>query len=568
VDAGQDERGREVRARLLRATRLALALLAVAPVVAPSARAAAPTTGRLIVKVRPGAGQHPQVSASALARAARARLAGFSVRRLRLVTLRPRPGTRLRALAERLRADPRVARVEVEHRARPRLQPNDPALTAPEPAAGTAPGTAVEWWAARSGFPTAWDVTTGAGAVVAVIDTGAETSHPELADRVLSAQSFDPSRSPATIDTVGHGTHVASLACGAGNNGLGLAGAGLRCQMLVLKADFSDSSVAAAVVWAVDHGADAINMSFGTDPGTQPSQAVRDAVDYAYDHGVVMAAAAADSAIAEQGYPADLLQPTGTGPDLTQNKGLSVTAADAFDRRAAFAGLGSQISLAAYGAYDPGGPGPPGIFGAFTAATNELDTGAPGLPPRPPCGCRTTFAGDPRYAYVQGTSMATPMVAATGALVRHLNPDLGVAEIVRIIKETARRPAGTGWTPELGWGILDAGAALTRAASIDRRAPTSRASAPRRRTHKRTLTVRWTGADATPAGVRASGIARFELWRSTNGRPFRRLYSTTRRARRVTLRRGSRYAFYTVAIDHAGNREPAPQRPDARITRR
>ena len=93
-------------------------------------------------------------------------------------------------------------------------------------------------------------------------------------------------------------------------------------------------------------------MSFGTDPGPQPSQAVRDAVDYAFAHNVVMAAAAADSPIAEQGYPADLLQPSGTGPDLSADKGLSVTAADASDARASFAGHGSEISLAAYGSYD------------------------------------------------------------------------------------------------------------------------------------------------------------------------------------------------------------------------
>ena len=568
MDAGEDERGRQVRPRLLRAAGLAPPLLAATLAVAPSAHAAAPTTGRLVVEVRPGAGHHERVSASALARSAQARLAGFSVRQLRLVTLRPRPGTSLRSLAARLRGDPRVARVEVEHRASLRLQPNDPALTTHETATGTAPGTPVEWWAARSNFPAAWDVSTGAGAVVAVIDTGAETSHPELADRVLAARSFDSARTSATTDTVGHGTHVASLACGAGNNGIGLAGAGLRCQMLILKSDFSDSSVAAAIVWAVGHGADAITMSFGTDPGTQPSQAVRDAVDYAYDHGVVMAAAAADSAISEQGYPANLLQPTGTGASLTHNKGLSITAADALDRRAAFAGLGSQISLAAYGAYDPAGVGPPGIFGAFTAGPNELETGSPGVPPRPPCGCRTTFASDSRYAYVQGTSMATPMVAATGALMRHLNPDLGVAEIVRLIKETARRPAGSGWNAELGWGILDAGAALARAAATDRRAPASRVAKLAARTGKPKITVRWKGADTSPAGVRASGIARYELWRSTDGGRFRRLYSTTRTSRRVTLRRGARYAFYTVATDHAGNRERAPKHPDARVTRR
>jgi subtilisin family serine protease len=486
-----------------------------------------------------------------------------------LVTLRPGPGQSERALAARLRADGRVASVQVEHRARLRFDPNDPALTTPETAPGTAPDTPVEWWAARSGFPQAWSVTTGAGATVAVIDTGAETTHPELADRVAGAISFDPNSGSPTVDAVGHGTHVASLACGAGNNGIGLAGAGLRCLLLVIKSDFSDSSVAKSIVWAVDHGADAINMSFGTDPGPQPSQAVRNAINYAVQHNVVMAAAAADSAIAEQGYPADLLQPSGTGSKLDSNIGLSVTAADASDHRAPFAGEGSQISIAAYGTYNASpGQGPPGIFGAFTALPNELEIGSPGLPPRPPCGCRTTFAGDPRYAYVQGTSMATPMVAATAALIRHLNPDLTSDEIVLDIKQTARQPGGPAWTSDLGWGILDAGAALTRAAALDRRAPKSRVLRLPPLTSSRTISVRWAGSDPPPAGVRSSGISRYELWRSTDGGRFRKLLTTRLTSKHVTLRRGGRYRFYTVAIDRAGNREAKPARADARIARR
>jgi hypothetical protein len=159
------------------------------------------------------------------------------------------------------------------------------------------------------------------------------------------------------------------------------------------------------------------------------------------------------------------------------------------------------------------------------------------------------------------------MVSATGALMRHLNPDLTAAEIVRLIKETARRPAGT-WTADLGWGILDAGAALTRAAGIDRRAPASRVKLLPTFTRKPTITVRWSAADKAPAGVRASGPARFELWRATDGGRFKRLLSTARTSRRVTLRRSGRYRFYTVAIDHAGNREPAPKQADARIQRR
>jgi serine protease len=292
---------------------------------------------------------------------------------------------------------------------------------------------------------------------------------------------------------------------------------------------------------------------------------VRQAVDYAVAHRVILVAAAADQAIGEQGYPADLLQPAGTGPRLRAGKGLSVTAAYADGRRAPFAGRGSEISLAAYGAFGAAGAGPRGIFGAFTSAPNELDAGTVDFPPRPPCLCRAIFEGDGRYAYLQGTSMATPIVAGTAALVRHLNPDLTVRQVVAILKATARRSGG--WTPDLGWGILDAGGALTTAAAADRRAPSSKVARLPARTTRGALIVRWTSADTSPPGVRAAGVARVELWRSADGGPFRRVADTARGSRRVHLRGGRRYAFYTVAVDRAGNRERPPARPDARVAR-
>ena len=544
-----------------------LALLVAAVLVAlPATPACARTTGRLLVTLKAGGGAAAHArAADAVAAAAGARRAGFSVPQLRLVTVRPRPGESLRALARRLRLDPRVAHVEQENRAQPRYQPNDPALQAPETAPGTAPGTTIEWWAAREGFPAAWDLERGDDATVAVIDTGVESSHPELAGRIAASASFDPGDGPGTTDGVGHGTHVASLACAAGDNGLGMAGAGLHCRLLAIKSDFSDSSVAASIVWAVDHGADAINMSFGTSPGTHPTQPILNAIDYAYGHNVVLVGAAADDPIEEQGHPANVLQPTGTGPDLALGKGLSVTAADASDQRADFAGRGTQISLAAYGTYDER-TGPPGIFGAFTAGTNELERGQLGLPPRPPCGCRTTFNGDSRYAYLQGTSMAAPMVAAAAALVRRFNPDLTAADIVRLLKETARRPAGGGWNAEVGWGILDAGAALRAARLIDRRPPTSQLLRVPSSTRKGSIRLRWRGHDEAPPGIKRAGVARYELWRSFNGRPARRIFTTSRGLTKlVKLRRGSTYTFFTVAVDRAGNREAAPTAPDARV---
>jgi subtilisin family serine protease len=547
--------------------RLVLLLAAVLVAIPAGSAAAAQTTGRLLVTLHRSAASSGARAAAfdAVAASAGAERAGFSVPKLRLVTVRPRRGESLSALARRLRLDPRVARVERETRAEPRYQPNDPALVEAETAPGTAPGTPVEWWPAREGFPAAWDLERGDDAIVAVIDTGVEDAHPELAGRIAGSASFDPGGGPATTDPVGHGTHVASLACGAGDNGAGLTGAGLHCRLLAISSDFSDSSVAASIVWAVDHGADAINMSFGTSPGAAPTQPVIDAIDYAFAHNVVMVAAAADQAIEEQGHPSNVLQPTGTGPDIALGKGLSVTAADFSDQRADFAGRGTQISLAAYGTYDEQ-TGPAGIFGAFTTNANDLERGQLGLPPQPPCNCRTTFDGDPRYAYLQGTSMAAPMVAGAAALVRRLNPDLSAADVIRVIKQTARRPGGGGWTPDLGWGILDAGAAVAAARVMDRRPPASKMLSAPARTHQTAVRLRWRGADQAPPKVRRAGIARFELWRSIDGGPPRRIFTTTRGLTKlVPVSAGSSYGFFTIAVDRAGNREAPPTHPDIRV---
>src|SRR3954470_19611898 len=319
-------------------------------IAAPAHATGGAPTGRLLVLL-----DHPHattasaaaVRARAVVARAAARPAGHSAPQIGLVTVRPRPGESLAALAARLRSDPRVHSVEVERRFTLREVPDDPALTTQEPAFNTPANTPIEWWAARQGLPALWDVTHGTGAVVAVVDEGVDTSHPELAGRVTETIDLDdePGSRGATTDESGHGTHVASLACAAAGNGIGLAGAGYGCSIMVIKSDLSDSSVAAAIVTATDHGADAINMSFGQDGRTaaQAPDAEKRAIAYAYSKNVTMVAAAADQDVTEQGDPANLLQPSGTGPQLGSGKGLSVTAADFDDRRASFAGQGTQI---------------------------------------------------------------------------------------------------------------------------------------------------------------------------------------------------------------------------------
>ena len=347
---------------------LALLAAALAVAVAPAAApAAAPErTGRLLVTV-----DAPQGSAAARAATAAVlgqaglRRDGAQVAQIGLVSVRPLAGIALSALAPILRRLPGVRSVDVERRAALRLTPNDPALSAAETAPGTPAGTTVAWWVPRIGLPAAWDVTRGDGATVAVIDTGADSGHPDLQGKIAASIDNDAitGHGPATSDENGHGTHVASLACAAGDNAVGSVGSGLDCKLLIVKTDLSDGSIAASIVQAAERGADAINMSFGSDDPAAPPP-VRDAIEYAYAKGSVLVAAADDQPVEEQGYPSNLLQPTGTGGDLAAGRGLTVTAVNFAGRRAAFAGRGSQISLAAPGAFE-GGVGPAGIFAAF-----------------------------------------------------------------------------------------------------------------------------------------------------------------------------------------------------------
>ena len=563
--AGQDERGREVRTRLLAG--VTLLALGAPGAAAASAAPHAQATGRLLVTLAPaGSAAH---AAAQVAFAAGARPAGPRVPQLRLITVRPAAGASQRALARRLRRDPRVTRVEVEHRAVPRALPNDPALTEPAQLGGLPPGTPEEWWAAAAGLTDAWAQVSGTGALVAVIDGGVDVTHPDLAGQIAGSISEDAAGGAATEDDVGHGTHVASLACATSGNGLGIAGAGDGCRLLVVRTDFSDASVAASIVWAADHGARAIVMSFGTDdPGPAP-QPVVDALRYAVRRGAVPVAAAADAPVEDEGYPANVLQPSGSGADPTSDLGLSVTASTFAGARASFAGRGSEISLAAPGTTVEDGRAA-GLLGAFPAGLTGLETGSYDGGNGRPCGCRATFGGDQRWAYLQGTSMAVPLVAGAAALVRTANPDLPVADVVALLKQTAARPAGTGWTPDLGWGVLDAGAAVRAAQGLDRTPPSSHLTVTPPGVAGRSRLLRWTGVDTAPAGLSPSGIASWEIWRAVAGGPPRRIarLPASTHTLRVHLARGRRYRFFSVAVDRAGNREAVPPRGDASVRAR
>ena len=511
-------------------------------------------------------------AASAAVRAGIARLgavpAGKSVPEIGLITVRAPAGVPLASLERKLRSLPGVASVAPERRYVVRSVPNDFAYSAVDPN----DGVPYQWYLAAENFPQAWDVSKGDGALVGIIDSGIDATHPDLSPKLAGPpidQQVLSSTGAAGTDQVGHGTHVASLACADTNNGIGIAGAGYNCKLVIEKTDFTDTSIAQSIVDATNRHVGAINMSFGPDPSAAPQPApateVR-ALDYAAAHKVVLVAAAADSPVTEQGDPANVLQPAGTGATLSKGLGLDVTAAEFGGKHADFAGIGSEISLAAYGAFNPDSASllpcmgqPMGILGAFPSTLTQLEE------PPEPAACRVSINGDTRYATVAGTSMAAPQVAAVGAMMRALNPYASLQSLLETIKRTAQRPAGTGYGSDDGWGILNAGAALSATRHLDGLAPVSRLNAPRS-TDSTTIQLRWSGHDQQHAGLIASGIAYFLVFERIGKGHVHRVARTTGHAIKFHAKPDNRYTFWTVAVDRAGNHEVKPAHAQTRVT--
>jgi subtilisin family serine protease len=326
------------------------------------------------------------------------------------------------------------------------------ALTVDSPALAPTyqPGVAWEWqWdAANMNAVPDSAQRAAAGVKIAVIDSGADTSAPDLARKAPETWSV-LSRSHRVRDTLGHGTFVSSLAAGSVDDGVGIAGFGGDAKLLVVQAISKDGYItdvqeAAAIVYAVKHGAKIINLSIG---GPQTSAIERRAVRYAARHGVLIVAAAGNEH--EQGnpveYPAALLR---------GGIGLAVGATRMDGTRAPFSNTGSYISLAAPGE------------NVFAAESADADW------PR----AQPSWTSPGYYGWASGTSFAAPEVAGAAALVWGANPSLTASQVAQVLKESA---SGTGWSPELGWGRLDAAAAVSLAKATAGMAPAQARQDPR-----------------------------------------------------------------------------------------
>jgi membrane-anchored mycosin MYCP len=356
---------------------------------------------------------------------------------LRLIQVRGAPA----ALAALARADDaRIRYVEPLVAAHIAHVRNDPLSYEIDPATG-AP---YEWQFHAIGADQALNLAQGdPGLLVGVVDSGIAPV-PDLTGKI--AETFwDPAFNSSAADRLGHGTFVSSIIASRNDDGFGLAGFCGACRLAVYKADpLTDVQVAEGIQKLTDAHVRVINLSIVLD---HPAQDVVDAINYATNAGVLIVAASGNEGSTAVDFPASFVQP----PNGTPSSGLAVGASDAQGAVASFSNTGPQLSLLAPGTFNT--KCTVGILGA-------IPTSATGFGDRDSCSVTMTHADGARYAYASGTSFSAPEVAGVAALVWSLKPSLTSTQVAVVLEQTATRPQGAGWNATVGWGVLNANAAV------------------------------------------------------------------------------------------------------------
>jgi thermitase len=288
-----------------------------------------------------------------------------------------------------------------------------------------------QWGLPKIDAPAAWDITTGGSDVtIAVVDTGIDLGHPDLScfGKLTSGWDF-VNNDAIPDDDFGHGSHVAGIAAACTNNGIGVAGVAWGARLMpvkVLDANGIGSyeDVANGITYAVDHGADIINLSLG---GSESSTTLADAVQYADDHGVLVVSAAGNCA---------------QGGSQCGNLVNPLIYPAAYPTTLAVAATDSNDNWAYFSEYRP-----------------YVDVAAPGV------SIYSTWKND-SYTSLQGTSMATPYVAGLAALIWSFDPSLTRDQVRTIIQSTADDLGAPGKDDYFGYGRINARRALESLMSL------------------------------------------------------------------------------------------------------
>jgi len=312
------------------------------------------------------------------------------------------PENALQRVKSALMRNPMVDFVEENDWVSPQVVPNDYYFS-------------FQWHLSKIGAPDAWGISVGSSNVtVAVLDSGVDPSHPDLAGKLLSGWNFYNGNGD-TSDVTGHGTAVAGVAAAATNNTVGVAGVGWKCLILPVRVTdengyASYSLLSKGLVYAADRGARVAVVSFQIFNGS----ALTSAAKYFMDKGGLVFAAGGN---------------TGQFENYTDNPYIvSVSGTTSDDK-----------SWGSYGPY--------------------IDLSAP-------CSAIYTTIKGGGYGNVGGTSFSAPIAAGVAALMFSVNPSLTPSQVEQILEATAVDLGDPGYDIYYGWGRVDAYAALKMASGV------------------------------------------------------------------------------------------------------
>ncbi len=318
-----------------------------------------------------------------------------------------------------LRHNPHLKFAELDQRVQPALVPNDPY-------------NGSEWHLGKINAGAAWDTAQGSGVTIAILDTGVNSAHPDLAANIVPGWNFFDNNADSS-DVFGHGTAVAGTAAAATNNSLGVASVAGAARIMPIRISDTTgsayySTIAQGITYAADKQVRVANVSF---VGLARSASVISASQYMKSKGGLVVVCAGNNGIDEAITPTTSMIP--------------VSATDSADALASWSSYGSFVAVAAPGT------------GIWT----------------------TNRAGG--YSQWQGTSFASPVTAGVVALMMSANPALPNAQIESLLYSSAVDLGAAGRDSYFGYGRVNAAAAVSAAAAAtvtDTQAPTVAITAP------------------------------------------------------------------------------------------